>query len=86
MRYPNMNAYAERFVRSIRQEVLDHFILSSEKQIKKIVNEYVNDYNKYRPHKCPGDISDKYVNVNSGKVVCPDVLSGLHPHYYRSTA
>jgi hypothetical protein len=72
-----MNAYAERFVRSIRQEALDHFIMISEKQIKKIVNEYVNYYNKYRPHQGLGDIPEKYVNMNCGKIVCDDALFGF---------
>ncbi len=59
IRSPNMNAYAERIVRSIRKEALDHFILISKKQIKKIVKESVNYYNEYRPHQGLGDIPEK---------------------------
>ncbi len=43
-----MNAHAERFIRSIRKKAIDHYILFSKKQIIKIVDEYVNYYNKYR--------------------------------------
>ncbi len=39
-----MNAYAERFMRSIRQEARNHFIVFSGKQVKKIVCEYINYY------------------------------------------
>ena len=81
-----MNGYAERFVRSIRQEALDHFILFSEKQVKKIVNKYVNYYNKYRYNYGIDNIPEKYVNKNSGRVVCDDGLLGLHHHYYRRPA
>ena len=85
-RSPNMNAYAERFVRSIIQEAIDHFILVSEKQVKKIVDEYVIYYNKYRPHQGLGDIPEKSAISSSGRVVCDDVLFGLHHHYYRDSA
>ena len=85
-RSPNMNVYAERFVRSIRQEALDHFILFSARQVKKIVNEYVNYYNKYRHHQGINDIPDKYADDCSGRVMCDDVLFELHHHYYRSSA
>ena len=47
---PNMNAYVERLNGSIRREALDHFLLFSEKQIRKIVKSYVNYYNYFRPH------------------------------------
>ena len=81
-----MNAFTERFVRSVRQEALDHFILFSKKQIKKIVGVYVNYYNKYRYHQGIDDIPEKSENKGTGKVMCDDFLFGLHHHYYRSSA
>ena len=77
---PNMNAYAERFVRSIRQEALDNFILFSTSQVKKIVNESVIYYNKYRHHQGIDDIPEKVISRNSSRVVCDDVLFALHHH------
>lgn len=47
---PNMNAYAERFIKSIRNECLDWFIIFKEKQLRKIIKEYVHYYNNFRPH------------------------------------
>jgi transposase InsO family protein len=47
---PNLNAYAERFVRSLRQECLDHFIIFTWTQLRRIVKEYIGYYNDYRPH------------------------------------
>jgi len=43
-----MNAYIERIIGSIRREALDHFLLISEKQVRKIVQEYIDYYNHYR--------------------------------------
>jgi hypothetical protein len=42
---PGMNAFVERLNGTIRREALDHFLLFSEKQIRKIVQSYVNYYN-----------------------------------------
>ena len=81
-----MNAHAERFIRSIRKEALDHFILLSKKQINKIVDEYVNYYNKYRPHQGLGDIPDKCLISESANIKYDDVLFGLHHHYYGDSA
>ena len=47
---PDMNAYAERFVRSIRQECLDYFIIITYGQLHRIVKSYIGYYNNYRPH------------------------------------
>ena len=47
---PDMNAYAERFVRSIRQECLDYFIIITYGQLHRIVKSYIDYYNNYRPH------------------------------------
>ena len=41
-RSPNLNARAERFVRSIKEERLDHLILSSEDQLRHVLTEYLH--------------------------------------------
>ena len=38
---PNANAYAERFVRSIREECLDHLILFGERRLLRVLKEFV---------------------------------------------
>lgn len=47
---PDMNAYAERWIRSIRTECLDHLILLGERSLRKAVHQYVEHYNEERPH------------------------------------
>jgi len=47
---PNMNAYAERFVRNVREDCLDHFIIFNWRQLNNIVGQYVRYYNAQRPH------------------------------------
>lgn len=76
-----MNAHAEQFIRSIRKEAIDHFIRTSINQIKKIVDDYVNYYNKNKHHQGIDDIPEKFERNSSDRVVCDDVLFGLH-HYY----
>ena len=39
---PNMNAYTERVIGTIRREALDHFLLFSEKQIRNIIKNYMD--------------------------------------------
>ena len=44
------NAVCERFMRSVRQECLDHILIISERQLLRIVKEYVEYFNHVRPH------------------------------------
>ncbi len=87
---PNMNAYAERFVRSVRQECLKHFIIFSEKQLRNIMREYVYYYNNYRPHQGLHGIPNAQPTAErcevSGKIKKIPILFGLHHHYYREKA
>jgi transposase InsO family protein len=84
---PNINAYAERFVRSVRREALDHFILVSEKLLRFILERYVLYYNSLRPHQgIDQRVPDGYTPQTTGTVVSHPVLSGLHHHYTRKTA
>ena len=83
---PNMNAYVERLNGSIRREALDHFLLFSEKQVRKIVQSYVNYYNRQRPHQGINQIPNAEIQESSGDIKKMKILSGLHHHYYRSSA
>jgi transposase InsO family protein len=47
---PNMNAHAERFVRSIRSECLDHLIVLNQRHLVRVLRTYALHYNRYRPH------------------------------------
>ena len=55
-RSPNLNAYAERFVRSIKHECLNKMIFFSQKQLRHAVNQYVEHYNTERPHQGIGNV------------------------------
>jgi len=89
---PNMNSIAERFVRSAREEALDHFIILNRKQIVKIIKEYTEYYNFLRPHQGinqipkgkPPDIEQS--DFSTENIRCKPLLGGLHHHYYRDSA
>ena len=83
---PNMNAYTERVIGSIRRESLDHFLLFSEKQVRRIIKEYVEYYNFHRPHQGISTIPYGQFISESGNIMKKSILGGLHHHYYRSSA
>jgi putative transposase len=47
---PNANAFAERWVRSVRQELLDHVLVLNEAHLRRILQTYIEFYNSRRPH------------------------------------
>jgi putative transposase len=81
---PNLNSYAERFIRSARQECLDWFVIFSEKQLRNILKSYMEYYNKYRPHQGINSIPEGRPPDKIGKIKKKPVLYGLH-HYYRAS-
>jgi hypothetical protein len=50
LRTPNANAHAERFVRTIRSECLDHLLVVNALHLERILRSYVIHYNRHRPH------------------------------------
>ena len=83
---PNMNAYIERLNGTIRREALDHFLIFSEKQVRKIISEFVEYYNNQRMHQGINKIPDAEIDDIPGTIKKTQVLSGLHHLYYRSSA
>ncbi len=48
---PNANAFAERWVRSVRHELLDRTLIWNQRQLARLLDEYVAHYNDHRPHR-----------------------------------
>jgi len=81
-----MNAYIERTIGSIRRESLDYFLLFSEKQVRKIISEYIDYFNHHRPYQGIDRIPDGDSDFYSGNIKKKQILGGLHHQYYRSSA
>jgi hypothetical protein len=50
-RSPQANAFAERWVRTLRHELLDRTIIWNERQLRQLLNEYIEHFNTHRPHR-----------------------------------
>jgi putative transposase len=48
---PQANAYAERFVRTVRAECLDWLLILGRRHLERVLRRYVNHYNAERPHR-----------------------------------
>ena len=83
---PNLNAYAERFVRTIKEECLNHLILSSEKQLRYVLSEYLKYYHTGRIHQSLGKIIEPEYEGNTGEIFCIERLGGLLKSYHRKAA
>ena len=82
-----MNSIAERFIGSVRRELLDHFIIFGQNQLYSILQEYVEYYNSKRPHQgIEQRVPKGYITKNCGKIKSRPVLFGLNYEYYREAA
>jgi putative transposase len=51
VRTPVANAYAERWIGTVRRECLDRILILSEAHLRRVLDEYVTHYNQHRPHR-----------------------------------
>jgi putative transposase len=54
VRTPQANAYAERWVRTVRAECLDWLLIVGRGHLERILRVYVRHYNEHRPHRALG--------------------------------
>ena len=86
-RSPNLNAYAERFVLSIKSECLDRIVLMGERHLRRAIGSYVEHYHLERPHQGIGNQPIEGVpKPTSGGMIRHERLGGLLSHYYRHDA
>ena len=83
---PGTAVYVERLIGSVRREALDHFLLFSQKQVTRIISEYVNYYNTLRPHQGIHRIPECENIPTVCKIQKKSILWDLHHHYYKSSA
>ena len=88
---PNCNPYAERFVKTIKYECLNHFIIFGERHLRHLIKEFVEHYMTERFHQgIGGQLIRKQVGPTNdngaGKVACRSRLGGMLNHYYREAA
>jgi len=87
-RSPNLNAYAERFVLSIKSECLDKIVPLGERHLRYAVKAYVEHYHRERHHQ--GLESSIIAPAKSpggrGPIRCRERLGGILNHYYREAA
>jgi transposase InsO family protein len=83
---PNANAYAERFVRSIREECLDSLIVFGERRLLRILDEFVTHYHRERNHQGLGNelITPGTRPARGRHVRCRERLGGLLRYYHRA--
>ena len=87
---PNLNAYAERWIRGVKEEVLSRLILFGEGALRHTLAEYVAHYHHERNHQgkdnlllCPALSQDPECK---GAMECRERLGGLLKYYTREAA
>ena len=85
---PNANAFAERWVRSVRQECLDHILIVDEWHLHRVLKEYIDHYNIERPHQGLAQQTPMPYSPNclSGPIQRREILGGIIHEYYRAAA
>lgn len=88
-RSPNLNAYIERFFRSLKSECLNRMIFFGENSLRNAIKEYLAHYHEERNHQgldhkiiLPG----AEVGQGDGGIQCCERLGGMLNYYYRKAA
>jgi transposase InsO family protein len=88
-RSPNLNAYAERWVRSVKEECLSKVILFGERSLRRALSEYVEHFHAERNHQGRGNVLlfPRGTNIRrDGPVRCRERLAGPLRYYHQEAA
>jgi putative transposase len=90
IRAPQANAYAERFVHTIRAECLDWLLIIGRRHLETVLRIYTHHYNRERPHRGLALLSPDSTNADpppsGGEIKRRDRLGGLIHEYHRAAA
>jgi putative transposase len=85
-RAPRANTIAERWIASARRECLDRTLITSERHLQLVLDEYVEHYNTHRPHRAlqqnpPAGRVHPPIEMTSMRILRRDRLGGLIREY-----
>ena len=88
VRAPRANAYAERFVGTVRRECLDHLLIAGQRHLRAVLAEFQTHYNGHRPHqgrqqRPPDHTADQALDLTM-RIHRQPVLGGLINEYRRA--
>jgi len=88
-RAPRANAYAERWVGTVRREALDHLLIFGPRQLERVLQEFIDHYHTARPHQGLGQRTpirgaQAPGESDNGRVIRIDRLGGLIHEYVRA--
>jgi transposase InsO family protein len=88
---PNANAFAERWVRTVRSDCLDRILILGRRHLERVLRVYTKHYNEHRPHRAlqlaPPDGVNSTADVNTRATTAlrrRDLLGGLIHEYRRA--
>jgi hypothetical protein len=86
---PNLNAYSERWVKSVKEECLSKLILFGERSLRRALQAYVEHYHGERNHQGKDNVL-LFPQVSNSphheQVQCRERLGGLLRYYHRAAA
>ena len=90
VRSPNLNAYAERFIQTLKQECLAHLVIFGQRHLDYLATSFVDYYQTQRPHQAKGNrpllqLADSPAPA-TGALISEERLGELLNHYYRKAA
>jgi transposase InsO family protein len=82
---PRANAFAERWVGTVRRECTDRMLIVGERHLAAVLSEYTSHYNGHRPHRSlgqrPPNLPTRVVDLNAARVQRRSILGGLINEY-----
>ena len=90
-RSPNLNAYSERWVKSIKDDCLSKLILFGETSLRRVLHEYLAHYHAERNHQGKDNVllfptATKAIDHGGSSVSCKERLGGLLKYYHLEAA
>ena len=88
---PNLNAFSERWKKSVKDDCLSKLILFGEASLRRALREYLTHYHAERNHQGKGNVllfptATPAMTRVDGSVRCKERLGGLLKYYHRDAA